>query len=190
MIRATLAATLLVAAPAMAQDFSEGSEAQSWGLFAEAPATFEARVVDILCELTGDCADNCGDGTRQLGLLRSADDVLVFPNKNSQPLFTGAVAELQPFCGQMVEVDGLMLTDPDLGAANIYLVQKIRTVGSEDWTDANRWTEVWGERNPEAAEAEGPWFRNDPRVQARIATTGYFGLGLEEDAAAIRELYE
>ena len=33
--------------------------AQEWGLPEEEVVRFEAQVVDILCELTGDCPDNC-----------------------------------------------------------------------------------------------------------------------------------
>ena len=85
---------LLLASPAAAQDFSEGSEARSWNLYAETPARFEAKVVDILCEVAGQCTENCGNGTRQLGLVRAVDNVLVYPNKNSQPAFTGAASAL------------------------------------------------------------------------------------------------
>ena len=80
---ALIGALAMTPITAAAQDFSEGSEARSWNLWAEQPARFEATVVDILCELTGDCPNNCGDGNRQLGLVRAVDDVLVFPNKNS-----------------------------------------------------------------------------------------------------------
>jgi len=59
--------------PALAQDFSEGSQAKSWNLYAEVPQTFSAKVVDITCEITGSCVENCGNGKRQLGLLREAD---------------------------------------------------------------------------------------------------------------------
>ncbi|GFE63926.1 hypothetical protein [Litoreibacter roseus] len=172
----------LLAAPAAAQDFSEGSEAKTWNLYAEVPALFEATVVDATCEITGDCPANCGDGKRQLGLLRSADNVLVYPNKNSQPAFTGAAVELLPFCGQTVEVDGLLIEDPDLSATNIYLVQKVRTKGTEEWTKANQWTKVWAENHPDA-KGKGPWFRRDPRVNARIDTTGYLGIGLSHEEA-------
>lgn len=176
------------AATAQEHDFFTNSEARSWNLYAEDPATFEATVVDILCELTGDCADNCGDGTRQLGLLRSVDNVLVFPNKNAQAAFTGATAELLPYCGQLVDVDGLILEDDDLGAFNIYLVQTIRPAGTDAWVKANSWTKVWAENHPDAA-GEGPWFRRDPRVLAEIAQEGYFGLGLAQDAAIKDELW-
>lgn len=174
----------VAAAPAIAQDFSEGSEAKSWNLFAEQPARFEAKVVDILCEVTGNCADNCGNGDRQLGLVRAVDNVLVYPNKNVQTSFNGATADLLPYCGQDVEVDGLLLEDPDLGATNIYLVQLIRALDEPEFTKANQWTKAWAERNPEAAEGKGPWFRRDPRVKAAIEAEGYFGLGLDREAEA------
>jgi hypothetical protein len=183
-----LALAALIAAPATAQDFSAGSEAKSWNLYAESPARFEAQVVDLLCTMTGDCPADCGGGTRQLALLRSDDNVLVFPMKNNQPAFTGAANELQPFCGKMVEVDGLMITDPDIGAQNVYLVQTIREVGATEWIKANRWTKDWAAAHPEAA-GPGPWYDRDPRVQAEIATGGYFGLGLEQDAVILQELF-
>lgn len=185
---AMVVAAICLGGAAVAQDFSQGSEAKSWNLYAEKPARFEAKVVDILCELTGDCAENCGGGKRQLGLLRAADDVLVYPNKNSQPLFTGAALELAPYCGADVEVDGLMIDDPDLGARNIYLVQMIRKVGEQEWVTANSWTEKWAEANPDAA-GEGPWFRRDPRVNAMIEESGYLGLGIEIDRAFIEEWF-
>ncbi|WP_299676511.1 hypothetical protein [uncultured Roseobacter sp.] len=175
----------LIASPLAAQDFSEGSEARSWNLYAEVPARFEAKVVDVLCELSGDCPDNCGDGARQLGLIRTADDVMVLPMKNSQPAFTGAVAELAPFCGQVIEVDGLMIEDEDLNARNIYLVQRIKA-GEADWIKANTWTKKWAEAHPEAA-GKGPWFRRDPRIKEVIASEGYLGLGLEADATYAEE---
>lgn len=185
------AAALLCAAPAAAQEpdpwaFSETSEANTWNLYAEVPARFEARVTDALCALTGDCPEDCGAGSRQLVLIRAADDVMVLPLKNGQPAFTGAVEELLPYCGEAVEVDGLLLDDPDLGASNVYQVQKIRRSGDEDWVTANRWTRVWAENNPEAG-GSGPWFRRDPRVLGEIAAEGYLGLGLETDATFIEE---
>ena len=177
----------LPALPAAAQDFSAGSEAQSWGLAAEKPARFEAKVVDMLCALTGDCPADCGAGARQIGLVRSADDVLVFPNKNAQALFTGAAVDLAPFCGKTVEVDGLMIEDPALGAKNIYLVQKIRETGGE-WVVAERWSAEWAAAHPDAA-PDQPWYLQDPRVQAQIGTHGYLGLGPEVDKAFIEDWF-
>ncbi|MEL6639904.1 MAG: hypothetical protein AAFP98_01100 [Pseudomonadota bacterium] len=183
-----LATTTAVAETDLAV-FAENSQAKGWGLFGESPAMFEAKVVDLLCEVTGDCADNCGDGRRQLGLLRTLDDVLVFPNKNSQTSFNGAWADLLPYCNQVVEVDGLLIEDDLTGAKNVYLVQSIRESGAEEWVKANNWTKVWAENHPEA-DGKGPWFRRDPRVLAEIAAEGYFGLGAEREAELKAELFE
>ncbi len=191
MIKKRFLISLLVAAtPAAAQEnpFAPGSKATSWNLFGEKPALFEAKVVDLTCEITGDCPEDCGGGKRQLGLLRSADGVLVYPNKNNQPLFSGAATEFLPFCGQTVEVDGLLVEDEDIGARHIFLVQMIRPEGRQDWVKADQWTKVWAENNPDAA-GDGPWFRRDPRVNNLIAKDGYFGLGLEEDATIKKELW-
>lgn len=177
----------LLATPLAAQDFSEGSEAKSWNLYAEVPATFEANVVDILCTVADDCANECGEG-RQLGLLRSSDNVLVYPNKNSQTSFNGAAYDLHPYCGKTVDVDGLLIEDEDIpGAKNIYLVQKIKEAGAAEWSKANQWTKVWAKKHPEA-KGKGPWFRRDPRVNAAIEADGYFGQGLShEDAYALTQ---
>lgn len=183
-----IAALMCLALPASAQDFSEGSEAKSWNLYGETPALFEAKVVDLLCEVAGQCTENCGDGRRQLGLLRTADNRLIFPNKNSQAAFTGAALELLPYCGKQVEVDGLMIEDEDVGARNIYLVQKIREVGQEKWVKANTWTKKWAKAHPEA-KGKGPWFRRDPRVKAAIEADGYLGLGLDADKTFIAEWF-
>lgn len=185
MMKHIIALIALVATPLAAQDFSEGSEARSWNLYAEVPARFDAKVVDMLCDLTGDCPENCGNGTRQLGLLRLADDVMVFPLKNNQPAFTGAATDLLPYCGQTVNVDGLLIEDEDLHAKNLYLVQ---TVTTQDGTvnKANQWTKEWAKANPDAA-GKGPWFRRDPRINNIIAREGYLGLGLETDAEYIAE---
>lgn len=182
-----LIALLLTTTAAMAQDFSEGSEAREWGLYAEAPARFAATVADPLCELTGDCTEACGEGTRQLVLIREADDAMIFPLKNAQSAFNGAVADLAPFCGQAVEVDGLLIDDPEIGATNVYLVQRIRPEGGE-WQAANTWTDDWAAKNPDAT-GDGPWFRRDPRVLREIEAEGYLGLGPEADAAFIEDWF-
>lgn len=193
MIRAALVAALCAAfaVPAVAQEFdknawSEGSEARSWNLYAEVPATFSAKVVDPLCELTGQCAENCGDGRRQLALLRESDNAMVLVMKNSQPAFTGGAQELLPFCEQMVDVDGLLLEDPDLGARNLYLIQRIKAKGAEEWVRGNKWTKVWGADQPKG---KGPWFRRDPRIAATIEAEGYLGIGPDETRAFIKEWY-
>lgn len=189
---ATLAAACLAASSAVAQEggFAADSEADSWGLNGEEKARFAARVVDVLCELTGDCPANCGDGARQLGLLRDADGLLVLAVKNGQPLFTGAAEDLLPFCDETIEVDGLLVGDPAQTAAKFYQVQRIRRLQTDEWSEADRWTSIWAEEHPDAARAEGPWYRNDPSVQALIEENGYLGLGPEAEEAFLDEWLE
>lgn len=186
LIAAVLAAPLTFALPASAED----CEAKSWGLSGEEKACFTATVVDMLCEITGDCPDNCGDGKRQLGLVRAEDNVLVYPQKNLQSSFNGAVADLQPFCGKTVDVRGWYVGDEDTlkGAPKLlYQVQWIRETG-EEWSKANRWTKAWAKANPDA-KGKGPWFRRDPRVLKEIEKDGYLGFGHDEDTAFIKDWY-
>ncbi|MEL6978396.1 MAG: hypothetical protein AAGM38_06930 [Pseudomonadota bacterium] len=169
-------------------DFSEGSEAREWGLPAgETKARFTATVVDVLCELTGDCPENCGERRRQLGLLREADGKLILPAKNAQPIFTGAVIDLEPYCGQVVEVDGVMVGD-ELPAP-LYLLQRIKGEDEEEWSAANRFSKVWIAENEDVLNLPGRWFNKDPRITSRIEENGRLGLGKEADAAFAEEWF-
>lgn len=190
MMKYTLSILALLATPALADDaaFSEGSEARPWGLFGETIATFSGTVVDLTCEVSGDCVDNCGDGARQLGIIRDADGVLVNLQKNAQQVFTGAVTDMLPYCGQQVEVDGLLVRDELVGAQNLYLVQVVRAVGDTEWTEANNWQNVWEAAHPEWA-GDGRWYRRSGDIRAHLDTTGYFGLGLERDREILDDLY-
>ncbi|MEO1206883.1 MAG: hypothetical protein AAFV45_11180 [Pseudomonadota bacterium] len=168
---------------ALAEDFSKGSQAQELGLAGETKATFSGKVVDILCELSGDCPANCGDGFRNLGIVRASDQQLIMVSKNSQFEFNGGVDDLLPYCGKQVDVDGLLLGDDPGVKAKIYMAQFIRVTGDEDWIKTTAWTDAWKKRNPAVAEGEGPWFRRDPRVLKQIEQSGYFGLGHDVDDA-------
>ena len=169
---AALALACLAVQPARA--------AQEWGLPNEEAVRFDATVVDVLCELTGDCPDHCGDGTRQLGLL---DDqgVLVIATKNFTP-FTGASWELKDFCGQTVTADGLFTTNRGY---RIFALQFVRPAPDGKWQRANRFTGQWAEKNGVAPDSEQAkqWFRNDPEVKRLIEEYGVFGLGADADKA-------
>lgn len=187
----TCLAALVLAAPAAAQDFAAGSEAKPWNLFGERPARFAAEVIDAVCALTGDCPPDCGAGLRQMALIRAADGVMVLALKNGETVFSGATFDLAPFCGQTVEVDGLLIGDPGItpaaAGAALYQVQRIRPEGGA-WKAADGFTEAWRERFPEAA-GGGPWFRRDPRIRERLEAEGYLGLGPEADAAFVEEAF-
>lgn len=181
----TLAAALAVALPAAAQDYSANSQAKNWGLTGEEKARFEGKVVDVLCELSGDCPANCGDGARQLGVVRSADNALLIANKNGQPIFSGAVVDLLPYCNAEVEVDGLLVGEME--PKRLYQIQLIKRVGEAEFAKTNLFSKDWNEKNPELAKVKGPWFRKDPQINALIERDGYLGLGLETDAEFIKE---
>ncbi|MCH8951443.1 MAG: hypothetical protein IID49_04825 [Proteobacteria bacterium] len=187
------AALILAAAPALAGgEFSAGSEAKSWNLFGEEKARFEGKVVDALCLLTGDCPADCGAGKRQMGILRSSDGRFLLVNKNGQPVFTGASVDLAPYCGQTVEIDGLLVGDPDitpgLGDAKLFQVQTVRILGEGAAKKTNLWTKDWKRRNPDAG-GKGPWFRRDPGVREQIEAHGRLGLGAEADRKYIEETF-
>lgn len=184
-----LVAAVILSTTAHAGTFSEGSNAKEWGLFGEETATFSGKVVDILCELSGDCADNCGDGTRQLGIVRAADNVLVPVLKNRQSSFNGAVTDLLPYCNKMVDVDGLLVGDEEQTAAKLYMVQFIREAGAAEWSKTSLWTKKWNADNPDKKAIKGPWFRKDDRVLRQIEKDGYLGLGKEADEQFIAEWY-
>jgi len=185
------AALILATAPALAEgEFSAGSKAKSWNLFGEETARFEGKVVDALCLLTGDCPADCGAGKRQMGILRSSDDRFLLANKNGQPAFTGATVDLVAYCGQTVEVDGLLVGDrditPGLGEAKLFQVQTVRILGEGAAKKTNLWTRDWKQRNPDAG-GKGPWFRRDPRVTEQIKAHGRLGLGAEADRKYIED---
>lgn len=180
-------AVVISAGAAAAQDFSEGSKAREMGLYGESKALFEAEVVDVLCMLSGDCPDNCGDGRRQLGLVRGADDVMVLPLKN-RTNFNGAVEDLIAYCGQTITVDGLLLRDDDINSVNVFMLQSILEPGATEWKKANVWPKTWKARNPDAA-GKGGWQRRDPRILAELEKEGYLGLGLSVDAPFIADWF-
>ncbi len=161
--------------------YSEGSKAREYGFQDEEKASFSGKVVDVLCEVAGNCVAQCGGGARILGIVRDADNALVMVLKNGQFSFNGPVEDLAPYCNQKVDVDGLLIADPEDYGAKFYMVQLIRKSGEAEWGKANKWTGAWKKKNPEVAKGKGPWFRRDLRVLKQIEATGYFGLGLEAD---------
>ncbi|MEE9376008.1 MAG: hypothetical protein V3V04_06705 [Rhizobiaceae bacterium] len=181
-----IASTIFLTTAATAADFSKGSKAKSWNLAGEEKATFSGQVVDVLCALTNDCPKNCGDGNRNLGIVRSIDNKLVFVLKNRQAAFNGATEDLLPYCNKQVDVDGLLIGEDEVVKTKFYMVQFIRLSGEEKWNKANLWTKRWAQKNPDA-KGKGAWFRRDPRVKKQLAKSGHFGLGLEFDKKYLEE---
>jgi len=169
---ACLGVFLLGVGPALAAD--------EWGLAGEKTARFEAKVVDVLCELTGDCPAKCGGGKRQLGLLNSAGK-LTLPLKN-QTLFSGAALELIDFCGKQVIADGLMITNRGY---TFFALQFVREAPDGKWRKANRFLGKWAKANgiPANSDKVDQWYEHDPNVKRVLAKDGKLGLGLAADRA-------
>ncbi len=156
------AANLVAAGPARA--------ASEWGIEYEEKSRIDAKVVDILCELSGDCPANCGGGKRQLGLL--LDDGTLVPVVKNQDIFAGATSDLIGFCGQRITADGLYIKDPQMP---LFALQFKRLAPDGKWSRANQFTKDWATANPVAGEP-GQWFRNDPAVKATLKADGVFGI--------------
>jgi hypothetical protein len=168
-----LSAAILVLASGVAR------AAEEWGIEHEEKARFEAKVVDVLCELSGDCPARCGGGKRQLGLLRD-DGRLILAVKN-QDLFAGASNDLLPFCGTRLIVDGLMIKDPLMP---LFQIQFRRPAPDGKWRRANQFRRDWAkERDLEwESDMAGAWYNHDKRVKQVIAKDGVFGIpGLEPE---------
>lgn len=166
--------TILLLSASLAGWAGAAFAAESWGLPREEKARFEATVVDVRCELAGDCPADCGGGGRQLGLLRPSGE-LVLPLKNVVP-FAGAAGELLEFCGRRVVADGLFSTNRGV---RVFALQFVRAAPDGDWRRANRWLGRWADENGVAV--DGPeaqqWFRHDPAVRRIIGRDGPLGLG-------------
>ena len=164
---AVAALVALVATPGITK------AADEWGIEHEQVSRLEAKVVDIVCELTGDCPAECGAGKRQLGLLKD-DGTLLLVGKNNEA-FAGATADLVAFCGQRVTADGLFIDDPLMP---LFASHFKRLAPDGNWSRANQFTKDWAADNgfdPKGKEV-GQWFRHDPAVKQKIAEDGVFGI--------------
>ena len=170
-----LFALMAVSATAIA---AKANAAEEWGLPDEKIARFEAKVVDVLCELSGDCPKACGGGKRQLGLI-DGKGKLILPLKNSV-IFAGAADELIDFCGKQVIADGLFATNRGY---TVFALQFVKEAPNGKWRRANRFLPKWAKKNglPANSKKANRWFDHDPKVKASISKDGKLGLGLEVD---------
>ena len=143
--------------------------AKEWGIEGEEVAQFEAKAVDVLCELTGSCPANCGDGKRQMGLLTDEGKLRLALKSNTS--FAGAVLDLVAWCGKRVEVDGLLIKAEPM---TFYMVQRLRAPGAKKWTNARAFSKAWAKANKQ--KNANKWFRKDPMIKAVIEEFGPVGI--------------
>jgi hypothetical protein len=161
------ARAMAVAAALAALSALPARAADPWGLANEKPLSFRAKVVDLLCPLTGDCPADCGAGKRQMGLLTEEGVLRAAVKGNVE--FAGPVADLVPYCGRTIEVDGLLIDDPRIP---LYFVQAIRTDPSQPWQPTEAFRSQWSAAHGDPQD----WMRKDPQVKAIIAKDGVFGI--------------
>lgn len=141
--------------------------ADGWGIEHEKIVQMDVTVVDLTCALGKDCSPNCGGGKHQLAI-KTADGKLI-PAVKGASIFAGATAELLPYCGKSVQVDGLLIENP---AMRMFFVQNMREKSSEKWQPAEAFEKQWVKAHGKADE----WFRVDPLVKQTIAEDGVFGI--------------
>ena len=113
--------------------------------------------------------DNCGDGKRQLGLLKD-DGTLILVAKNFDP-FAGAVNDLKKYCNKRITADGLLITTPHMP---IFALQFKREGANGKWSRANAFSRDWSAANGD--KKGGNWFRKDATVKKWIDQNGVVGI--------------
>ena len=168
----TLAAAALLGLGAALAASAGAFAANSWNLPGEATARFDAKAIDVMCVLTGDCPADCGAGKRVMGLLRESGE-LVLAIKNAGP-FTGTAHDLVPFCGQTITADGLFTINYGVKTFALQFVNP----KDADWRGANGFIRDWA--NERALDPKDDkvkqWFRHDEQVKALIDEQGKLGL--------------
>jgi len=149
-------------------------EVERWGISGVEVAELSGEVVDVLCELSGNCTDQCGAGTRQLGFKTQQGTVLISKDINR---YTGAAEELWPFCEQQLVVNGQFT---ETGNTRIFQVQNVR-LPDGPWMSTSRFIEKWAQENNETVSAARRWYLKDTRVKTILDKDGLYGLGPDAD---------
>jgi len=150
-------------------------EVAAWPVTNAEQSAVTGTVVDVLCELSGNCADNCGEGKRQLAIKTEINGtVLVSKNLTN---YSGAADDLWPFCGEMVEVNGLFTDHKDV---RFFQAQNIRKPGGQ-WQQTTGYLQAWSNRSGQPTSLAKDWQYHDARVKAIIERDGRLGLGPEAD---------
>ncbi len=161
--------SILAAAAALALTAGPALAAEGWGIDHEQETRIEAKVVDLLCEVSGDCTENCGNGKRQLGLL--LDDGRLVPVVKNFDIFAGATADLLPFCGKRVTADGLLISNPKMP---MFALQFKREGTDGKWSRANWFGKAWSKAN--GGKKAGAWYKHDARVLETLKASGVYGI--------------
>jgi hypothetical protein len=145
-------------------------QVQRWQISGVEVAEFSGQVVDILCEVSGNCAERCGKGSRQLGLKTDDEIVLIAKDLNR---YTGASQELWPHCGRQLVVNGQYT---ETGGSRFFQIQNVREPGGS-WMSTTKFLENWAQQNDAPVSSAKNWYRTDERVKTILEQDGLLGLG-------------
>lgn len=151
-------------------------QVKKWSISGSEVAELSGEVVDVLCELSGNCVDQCGAGTRQLAIKTEQRTVLIAKDLN---FYTGAAQELWPYCNQQLVVNGQFT---QTGNTRFFQIQNVRTPTGA-WMTTSKFLENWAEKNGESLSKAEDWYRHDKRVNQILEQDGRLGLGLDADNA-------
>ncbi|MBX2886947.1 MAG: hypothetical protein KTR32_43770 [Granulosicoccus sp.] len=168
--RLPLLLLFLISAAGLTACATPVGEVQKWGISGSEVAEFSGEVVDVLCEVSGNCAEQCGAGTRQLGIKTDQGTILIAKDLN---LYTGAAEELWPFCSQQLVVNGQFT---ESGSTRFFQIQNVRNPDGP-WMSTTRFLEAWAEKNGKSVSDAKRWYRQDPRVTTVLERDGLLGLG-------------
>lgn len=152
-------------------------EVEAWPITAAEESQFSGEVVDIQCELSGSCAEQCGQGKHQLAVKSQNNElgtVLIAKNLTN---YSGAADELWRFCGQQVELNGLFT---EHRGVRFFQVQNVRA-RNQNWQRADKFLTEWQKRSGKSPEQAKFWEEHDERVKAIIERDGRLGLGPQAD---------
>jgi hypothetical protein len=150
-------------------------EIESWPITAAEKSQFSGKVVNIQCELGGNCAEQCGQGTQQLAVKSNKTGTVLIAKNLSN--YSGAADELWRFCDQQVELNGLFT---EHRGVRFFQIQNVRAKGGE-WQRANQFLSDWAERGGKTPLQAQNWHEHDDRVKAIIERDGRLGLGPQAD---------
>lgn len=168
-------ASLLITIMLLGACATPAGEVDSWPVTNAQERELTGTVVDVLCELNGNCPDNCGNGKRQLAI-KTEDSRTILVSKNLTN-YTGAVVELSPYCDQVVDLNGLFT---EHSGVRFFQVQNVRSSGGQ-WQRATDYLQAWSERTGRPLSEANNWQENDERVKGIIERDGVLGLGQEAD---------
>lgn len=176
-VRVYMVATLLSAGALLAGCATPVGEIESWPVTGAEKTQFSGVVVDVQCELSGNCTDQCGEGRRQLAIKTSDNamgTVLVAKNLSN---YSGAADELWQFCEQQIDVNGLFT---EHNGIRFFQVQNVRPPGGQ-WQRATQYLNAWVDRSGKSPQQAQNWHEHDERIKEILMRDGRLGLGQQAD---------